>query len=291
MRNNAMNPEIAQKINELKNDRLHGASWLSVQAINLLSLTVKASQADTIADFLNELKMIAAAIIESRPNMTSIANYTSQFLNQLINLSQSQKHLDYVKNTAQVKINELIKFAQEITLKTAGHGAEMINDQDTIMTCSYSSTVCKTLEIAKERAIKFQVIIAESRYKENAYGEISAQQLRQHKIPTTVIRDQDMNRYVNKANKALVGADTILADGSLINGKPSYKLARTASLARIPFCSTCETAKIDVQDYHGKKPLLEPGFDLIPSDLITIFITEIGIIKPSDITNYISRYH
>ncbi len=32
-----MNPEIAQKINELKNDRLHGANWLSVQAINLLS--------------------------------------------------------------------------------------------------------------------------------------------------------------------------------------------------------------------------------------------------------------
>ena len=104
-----MNPEISQKINELKNDRIHGANWLSLQALNILSLIIETSQTDTTADFLNELKMMAAAIIEARPNMISISNYTSQLLNQLMSIDQNQKQLGYVKNIARARVNEIIK--------------------------------------------------------------------------------------------------------------------------------------------------------------------------------------
>jgi len=284
-----MNQEIIKSINEIKNDRLHGANWLSIQAINLLSLTIKTSRADNITDFLNELKLTIAAIIEARPNMVSIANYTYQFLNKIANSIQNQKQLDYVKSTAQTTVNELIKFAQEATAKVAVNGAQIITDQDMIITCSYSSTVCKAFVVAKQQAIEFRVIIAESRYKDNGYGEISARQLNQHKISTSLIQDKEINRYTNESNKALVGADTILANGSLINGTPSYKLAQAASLAKVDFYSLGETAKIDIRNCHGKKPILEPGFDLIPADLITAFITETGRTRPNDIINHISR--
>lgn len=284
-----MNPEIAQKINELANDRLHGANWLSIQAINTLNLAIKKSQTDNVADFVNEIKMTAAAITKARPNMISIANYTSQLLNQIIIVSQHQKRLDYIKDAAQVKANELIKFARESSLKAAEYGAEIITDRDTIITCSYSSTVCKTVEIAKGRAIKFQVIIAESRYKDKAYGEISAEQLNQYQIPATLIHDEDINRYAYKANKALAGADTILADGCLINGTPTYRLAQAASEAKIPFYCICETTKFDAQNSRRRQPELEPGFDLIPSGLITGIMTEAGMIKPGNVANYVSR--
>lgn len=285
-----MNPEIAQKINELKNDRLNGANWLSAQALNLLGFTIKTSQANTTTDFLDELKMTASAIAEARPNMISIENYACQFLNHIIDIAQNQKNLDFVKSAAQARVNKLIKFIKEATQRAAEHGAEMVNDQDTIITCSYSSTVCNTFKIARERAIKFKVIIAESRHKDNVYGEISAQQLKHYDISTRVIHDKEINRYAYESNKALVGTDTILSNGSTINGTPSYKLAQAASLAAIPFYSIGETAKIDIRNYHGKQSPLEPGFELIPAGLITAFITETGMIKSRDIPKYISRY-
>jgi translation initiation factor 2B subunit (eIF-2B alpha/beta/delta family) len=87
-----------------------------------------------------------------------------------------------------------------------------------------------------------------------------------------------------------VGADTILADGSLINGTSTYRLAQAASLANIPFYCICETAKFDYQNPDRKQPELEPGFELILSSLITAIITETGMIKPSDVANYIPMY-
>lgn len=284
-----MDKQIIQKIKDLKNDRIHGANWLSIQALNILNLAIKETQADTVGNFVNEIKTIATAIIKARPSMTSIANYISQFLNQIIIVSQGQKQLDYVKNAAQVKTNEIIKYAKEAALKAAEHGAKMITDQDTIITCSYSSTVCKTFKIAKEKDLKFQVIIAESRDKDKSYGEISAKQLRQYQIPIIIINDEDVNKYVYKANKAFIGADTILDDGSVINGTPTCRLAQAASTAKIPFYSICETAKFYAKNIGDERPALEPGFEVIPSHLITAIITETGIIKPGHIINKISR--
>lgn len=273
-------------MNELKSDKLHGANWLSIQAINIMGVALYESTAITVAELMNELQITAAAIIETRPNMTSIANYISQLLNQIALICQEHKQLDYIKNIAQSRINELVKFVQEATLKAAENAAKMITDQDTIITCSYSSTVCNIFKIAQTRAIRFEVIIAESRCNDITYGEISAEQFKQHQISVTVIPDEDLNSYANKANKSFVGADTILIDGSLINGTPTYKLAQAASMAKISLYSVCETAKFDVLNQHHNQPDLEPGFDLIPSNLITGIITEAGTIKPRDVINF-----
>ena len=284
--NHTMNPKILKKVNELKNDRLHGANWLSSQALNVMGLAMRESRAITAAELVNELNEIAAAITEARPSMTSIANYISQLLHQITLISQERKQMDDVKNSAQAKVKEFIKLVQEAPRKAAENAATMIADGDIIITCSYSSTVCKTFTISRERAKKFEVIIAESRCNDITYGEISAQQLKRHRIPTTVIPDKDINRYIEKTKKALVGADTILIDGSLINGTPTYKLAQAAATAKIPFYSVCETAKFDALNQHRKQPKLEPGFDLIPANLITGIITESGILKPRDVINF-----
>ena len=218
--------------------------------------------------------------------MTSISNYISQLLHQINANSPGQKQLNNIKNAAQSKVIELVKLIQEATLKAAQNGVTMINDQDTIITCSYSSTVCTTFKIARERAIKFEVLIAESKYNSTKYGEISAEQIRLYQIPVTVITDASIKQYINKANKALVGADTIGTDGTLVNGTPTYKLAQEAAVAKIPLYPICETAKFDVLAQHRKSFHLEPGFDLIPPYLVTGIITEAGIIKPNEVRNF-----
>ena len=40
-----LNPEVAKQIEEIRQDRIHGASWLSKQAIGVLNLAAKKSEA------------------------------------------------------------------------------------------------------------------------------------------------------------------------------------------------------------------------------------------------------
>jgi len=284
-----MNPKVIERIDEIRNDRLHGAGWLSRQAISTLNLAVSESQADTVASFIDEIKIVAAELTEARPSMISIANYIHQLLQQVMLEAQNEKDLDFLRSLAQSKAIELTKLSEEATSKATEYGYGIIGDLDTVITCSYSSTVCEALKLAKQKGKEFQVLVAESKIKEKAYGEITAKQLKQHLIPVQVVPDKYIHLRISKADKALVGADSILSDGSLINGTPTRTLASAAKEQNIPFYTVCETAKFDTQGYIAKASEPEPGFDKTPSDLITGIITEKGIMKPSLVIAYVEQ--
>ena len=282
-----MNPEITGQINELRNDRLHGAGWLSRQAISIINTAIKESKADTIEGFLKELQFIAGAVMQSRPSMVSISNYVSQLLKEIIRISEEQTQLDALVTYALAKGNELIEYSENAAVQAAERGAATIRDRDTVITCSYSSIVVKTLEIAVNAGTSFQVIAAESRNNEIAYGEISAAQMKEHQVSVTLVDDSEINSHTCNSNIALVGADTVFSNGSLINGTPTLLLARAAAKAGIPFYSICETAKFNFQKYRSKQSKLEPGFDIIPPHLITGIITEKGTIEPACISDMV----
>jgi translation initiation factor 2B subunit (eIF-2B alpha/beta/delta family) len=44
----ALHPAVAQQIEEIRQDRIHGASWLSRQAIGLMNLAVEKSEAENV---------------------------------------------------------------------------------------------------------------------------------------------------------------------------------------------------------------------------------------------------
>ncbi|UCH51155.1 MAG: hypothetical protein JSV54_09230, partial [Chloroflexota bacterium] len=95
-----MNTKVIEKISKLKDDRVHGASWLALQAISTLNVTVSESQAVTVADFVQEIKTVAEELTRARPSLTSIANHANQFLHQIITRSQDEKNLDSMKSFA-----------------------------------------------------------------------------------------------------------------------------------------------------------------------------------------------
>jgi len=284
-----MDTKVAERIKRLKDDRVHGAGWLSRQAISILKLAITESQAQTVADFAEEMRLVAAELTQARPSMTPIANYTNQLLHQIILKSQNESDLDSLRSFARAKGNELLNSSARALLKAVEYGCGIINDLDTVITCSYSSTVCKVFELAKQKETEFHVIVAESRFNEQAYGEITAQQLTKHQIPVEITPDEKVHLRISRADKALVGADSITADGYLINGAPTFVLAQAAKQSRIPFYTVCETAKFDIQGYMAKTPELEPGFDKTPLDLVTGIITEKGTMKPSMAIAYIEE--
>jgi ribose 1,5-bisphosphate isomerase len=285
----ALSPAVAQQIEEIRQDRIHGASWLSRQAIGVMNLAIKKSEAKNKADFIEELKAVARGLMEARPSMASITNCVSRFVYQVSQKSEIKKDLGSLKKAARSKGNELIKDVEETFFKAAEQGAEMIEEGDRLMTCSYSSTICQTFRLARLAGKGFQVLVAESRAGGKAYGEMTAEQLRSYGIPAEVIPDKTIKQYVSKVGKALVGADSVLADGSLINGVPTYAVALAAKESQIPFYSLCETDKFDTRSYLGQPPELEEGFDRVPPHLITGIITEKGVVEPGEVMHYVKQ--
>ncbi|GAI73282.1 unnamed protein product, partial [marine sediment metagenome] len=82
-------------------------------------------------------------------------------------------------------------------------------------------------------------------------------------------------------------ADSVLRDGSLINGLPTCELALAAK-GKLPFYVVCETLKFNprVSSKHVK---LEEGFDLTPPELITGIITEAGAFKPENLAPHMKE--
>jgi translation initiation factor 2B subunit (eIF-2B alpha/beta/delta family) len=281
-----MIPEIAQMIAEIENDKEHGASFISREALQTMKLVIKRSRGKTSEEFLGELTEAGIALIKARPSMASITNNISRFMYEVRNCGETEKRLDPLKNFASILSEEIIKDSEQASLNTAKNGAEYLENMDVVMTCSYSSAVCQTFKQAFLKGKHFRVLALESKSAEGKlYGKIAAQELESARILVKVIPDDAIKRYISGVNKIFVGADSVFADGSLINGTPTYKLASQAVGENIPLYSVCETIKFKVQGL-AQESQLEEGFDRIPPNLITGIITEKGILKPDEIIDH-----
>jgi translation initiation factor 2B subunit (eIF-2B alpha/beta/delta family) len=128
-------------------------------------------------------------------------------------------------------------------------------------------------------------------------------------VKVTFIDDTAAGLYVSSANKVMVGADRVCADGGVVNGVGTYPLALAAHRAAVPFYVLCETLKFDHRlrsdkvDLEEKEPaevvgkaklpsqvsVKNPYFDLTPLELVTGIVTENGLLAPDGVTGYIRR--
>ena len=285
-----MSTTVDKRIEEIRNDRDHGAGWLSREALVAMRDAAENSQARGTDDFLNGLKVIARRLIETRPSMAPIRNLVGRFIFDVLNESQSEYNLEAIRVFAMALSDRLIRESLEATADAARLASEVITDNDMILSCSYSSTVCQAFAMARDSGKHFKVVVAESRTVEGrAYGETTTSELKLIGVDAQVIPDDSISLHTPEVNKVLVGADSVLSDGSLINGVPSHALAAAAYASNIPFYSVCETSKLNHWSRCPHKVQLEEGFDMIPANLITGIITELELVMPDNIAAY--KYH
>jgi translation initiation factor 2B subunit (eIF-2B alpha/beta/delta family) len=213
--------QVSDKIKEIEFDRSSGASQLARKALGVLRFFVQTSRKETCRDFMEDFKKVGRRLLEAKPNMAPVQNLVAQIVYEVVTLEECD--LVVVRNFAVSRIEQLRKESELAVKKSAEWGATIIADSDSLATCSYSSTVGETLKVAKQQGKNFKVFVAESRTDDNKfqYGRILAKFLKSIKIPTEVFPDDEIYRYVPKTKYVLVGADSLLCDGSIINGAPT----------------------------------------------------------------------
>ena len=296
----SISPEIVSLIDEIKNDKVHGASELARQAAKVLKVAAERSHADSAKAFLLEQGEVGERLMSARPAMAPVFNIVSGLLNKVAGKAEGMD-LDSVRRFTISKVEEAISDSLWAIAQIAQYGAGLIAGGDKIITHSYSSTVVATLEAAFTKHRSIEVITTRSGA--GRTGEAIVRELGCYGIAVTFIDDAAMGLYLSAVNKAVVGADRVCADGKVINGVGTYQLALAVGRAGIPFYVLCETLKFDPRlrsdevDLEEEEPgrlspkakVKNPRFDITPLELVTGIVTENGLLTPEEVINYMSR--
>ncbi|NLW91840.1 MAG: hypothetical protein GXY34_09600 [Syntrophomonadaceae bacterium] len=257
---------VAELIEAIRNDRLNGASTLTRQSLEALHLAAGGLPSGSPDDYLTALTEVALALSQARPNMHSINHYMQCFLAEI-----KQRPLTDDLPSCIAKLTEdLIQQWETSRSQLIKAGASLISQGRTIFTSSYSSTIIASLLLARQEGKDFSLLIAVSRFQDGqpAYGANMASELAGQGITSTLIDDGKITDNIEKADMVVLGADTVLADGSVVNGYPSAAIAKAASAHSIPVYVLCEESKCS--DHNFIQP--EPGFEIIPAELISAVI-------------------
>ncbi|MEM4155271.1 MAG: ribose 1,5-bisphosphate isomerase, partial [Archaeoglobaceae archaeon] len=244
-------------------------------------------------NFDEEMLKASKILLNTRPTAVSLFNAIN-YIMRYCGDSIEEKRSDLVR-----RAEEFIEWVQSAQKKIAEIGEKRIKDGYTILTHCNSSTAVAIMKRAHEVGKRIEVLATESRPRWQ--GHITARQLREAGIEVTLIVDSAVRSFINDVDCVIVGADTITANGALINKIGTSQVALCAKEARVPFMVAAETYKFSPKTLLGDLVLIEersaeevaprelldlgikvrnPAFDVTPRGYIDLIITEIGAIPP-----------
>lgn len=230
---------IEQRIQQVVEDREHGSRWLVKEALKILADLAQPQQ--TPDDTTQRLKLVYASafhIAQARPAMAALSSAVSQVV------SVHEQGLDAIAQEAQ----RLLTAYNTATARLAEHAQPLLKGQ--LMTCSISGTVLEVLYPLREQIERVIVLEGRPRYE----GRNTAQALSEHGIAVTLITDAQADIFLPDCQSVVVGADSLLINGDVLNKAGTALLAWAARGHALPFYVLCETLKISPQRWFEHDP-------------------------------------
>ncbi|KAF8063033.1 eif2b2 [Scenedesmus sp. PABB004] len=129
-------------------------------------------------------------------------------------------------------LNELLEELDGIDAQIAAQAVEHIHANEVILTYGMSDTTYLFLKEASRKR-EFQVVVAEAAPRYG--GHAMARRLADAKVQTTLIADSAVFAMMARANKVLVGAHAVLANGGVIAPAGVHMVALAAKRHSVPF--------------------------------------------------------
>lgn len=282
----------AEKIAKME---IRGAGKIARSAAEALKACANASKAKSADDFVKELGEAGTALITARPSAVSLPNAVRFVINRVQNANLSARKL---KELTIKTVDKFIEDSEKAVERIGEIGARRIADGDVIMTHCHSAAVLSVIKTAWRQGKKIRVIATESRPRYQ--GHIIVRELIKEGIPCTLIVDSAVRAFMKQADKVIVGADSIAANGAVVNKIGTSQLALAAHEARVLFLVAAESYKFhpqtlvgelveieersakevaNPQDFKGAE-IRNPAFDITPPEYIDLIITEKGVMPP-----------
>ncbi len=284
---------FAAALEGLRQDRLEGASALARRGLEILAASASGMEARNPSELRQGLRARAERVQRARPSMAPLVRLVQRWSEGLTEVSGDD--LAAARLGAAERAKALAGLSRQAVEQVADHTAAAIGPGKTLLTHSLSATVLGVFQRLAGQGVA--AIVSESRPLNE--GHRLAGLLSGLGVPTRLVTDAQIGLAIADADLVLVGADSLLPDGSLINKAGTYLLALAARERGVPFWVCCESFK---QRDAGMPPLeLErmdpaelgapelPGvridnlyFDVTPVRFVTAWVDEQGVRRAAD---------
>jgi translation initiation factor eIF-2B subunit delta len=269
---------VISKLKILGDDRIHGATFIGGEAVRLLSETAQASDAKDTYTFFSHLLLVAVMLRRIQPAMANVWNLIGMLL-QTVDKHRAwgasiQELQSLIRQVSAEMLENEAKASEDVSRNTV----RLLPQNGVVLTHSYSSAVFRALELGFRAGRSFRVYATESY--PGMEGKQLAKELIASGVPVTLIADSAVNSILQNVDLVLVGADSVLKDGSLIHKSGTRDIATTAKNHAIPVHSSSESTKFSVQDFLGERPEPLTLFDITPAEYVSSYITEDGELAP-----------
>ncbi len=293
-------PEGVRKIwLDIKEMRIRGAGRIARAGARALAIAAEEFKGRNLKDFMAYMERIAEFVRSARPTAVSLPNAVAYVMNRLkrSGASSLEEAVRAVVNAAE----EFIEYSLNAVRIIGELGAKRLENGDVVMTHCHSTAAVSVIATAHNQGKVHRVYVKETRPK--MQGLITAKALADAGLDVILIPDSSVRYFMKKVNKVVVGADTIAANGAVINKIGTSMVALAAKEARVRMYVASETYKFSPQTVIGELVPIEvrspleivteewlnrnpevkvynPVFDVTPPEYIDAIITEKGVIPP-----------
>lgn len=300
----------------VKTLKVRGAPAIGVFAGICTAVLINKIETEDYTVLLSALERICADFVQCRPTAVNLKWALQKMLDEG-KMSNSETLKQNLKTLALRMIEDDISVCRKI----GEYGAKLLSDKQAVLThCNAGrlaavkyGTALAPVYIAKEQGNNLKVYADETRPLLQG-ARLTAFELVKAGVDTTLICDNTASAVMAKGlvDAVLVGCDRVAENGDTANKIGTSSVAILAKHYGIPFyvCMPFSTFDFslkdgseimieereaaEVTDFWYKERMAPKGvaalnfaFDVTPSSLITAFITEKGVIKPSEIKDYI----
>ena len=267
---------IERRLDEIREDHSAGAAELARQALDLLGSAAQQFETRSRQDLAELLDRTAGALRLGRPTMAPIGYCANRFQAGLAGIEANRPSLPALRSAVATSVCDLGIQADQLSDRLADDIANSLNDGDAVVTASYSSSLIGGFRRAAEKGKRIRVFALASGHERPSFGQRTADAARSASLDATLVPDDELPSAVQQADLALIGADSVLPDGSVVNGTPSGLLAETARTAGLPVIvaagPTKRLAEADPTLALLRPGRLEAGFDLVPAGMIDVIL-------------------
>ncbi|MCA9969069.1 MAG: S-methyl-5-thioribose-1-phosphate isomerase [Anaerolineales bacterium] len=290
---------------------VRGAPAIGAAAAFGIALAAQNSRAADRLVLLRDLEAAAQTLKAARPTAVNLAWAVDRLLR--VATDETLGGAEDVRAALLAAAQALADEDVEINRRMAYHGAELIEDGQTILHhCNTGAlaavdwgTALGVIFAAHAQGKRIHVLVDETRPRLQG-ARLTAWELQQRGIPFDLIADNAAGHFMRtgQVDIVLVGSDRTAANGDVANKIGTYKLAVVAKENGIPFYPVVPTSTVDLALAHGDLIPIEerapdevlavfgqpispqgssarnPAFDVTPHRYVTGIVTEEGIVYP-----------
>jgi ribose 1,5-bisphosphate isomerase len=294
-----VHPEVESVAEDIATMETRGAATIAVAAAEALATQALESDASDPGAFRRELRAAARRLHDTRPTAVSLPNALRYVLRRVEGDS-----VEALRASTTAATEEFVTQLDRAQEDLGEVGANRLRDGDTVMTHCHSTDALACIEAAVEQGKDISAIVKETRPRNQ--GHITARELRDMDVPVTLVVDSAARRYLDEVDHVVVGADSIAADGSVINKIGTSGLAVNAreqgthimvaaqTIKLHPATLTGHTVEIEMRDESeviaedvradiGDIEVRNPAFDVTPPRYVDAIVTERGQFPPESI--------